>query len=153
MGSVQYAKAVRKAGDVITAMLSLETLGYYSDASGSQSYPPPLAFFYPDTGNFIGFVGNLRSRSLVTHAIRLFRDNTAFPSEGAALPAYLPGVGWSDHWSFWRQGYQGIMLTDTALFRYPHYHTPEDTPEKVGYDRLARVVMGIMHVVKGLSDS
>jgi Zn-dependent M28 family amino/carboxypeptidase len=151
MGSVHYAKAARQAGDRIVAMLSLETMGYYSDEPGSQGYPPPLDLFYPDTGNFIGFIGNLRSRSLVTKSIKLFRRNAPFPSEGAALPGHLPGVGWSDHWSFWRQGYPGIMLTDTAPFRYPYYHTLEDTPDKIDYARLARVVMGILHVVKELA--
>jgi hypothetical protein len=79
-----------------------------------------------------------------------FREHTRFPSEGAALPAAIPGVGWSDHWAFWQEGYPALMVTDTAPFRYPHYHTAEDTPDKVDYARLARVVAGLERVIQHL---
>ena len=44
------------------AMLSLETMGYYSDTEASQKYPRPLNLLYPSVGNFIAFVGNVGSR-------------------------------------------------------------------------------------------
>jgi hypothetical protein len=103
----------------------------FSDAPGSQKYPPVLSLFYPSRGNFIGFVGNEESRGLVRRSIHRFRESTNFPSEGVAAPANWPGVGWSDHWSFWQENYPAIMVTDTAAFRYPHYHTPRDTFDKV----------------------
>jgi hypothetical protein len=78
------------------------------------------------------------------------RSRTDFPSEGAALFAGLPGVGWSDQWSFWQVGYPAIMVTDTAPFRYPHYHTVADTPEKLDYERMARVVLGLERVIDDL---
>ncbi len=152
MGSRVYASRSRKSGEKISAMLSLETIGYYSDEPGSQKYPFPFRYFYPDTANFIGFVGNLSSRSLVRRALRSFREHMTFPSEGVAAPGWIMGIGWSDHWSFWREGYPAIMITDTALFRYAHYHTPSDTPEKIDYDRTARVVRGISHVVRALAN-
>jgi len=121
MGSAAYAKACRAMGETIEAMLSLETLGCYSDALESQKFPLPLlGFVYPNRGDFVTFVGNLRSASLVRRAIGAFRDYARFPSEGAALPSWIPGVGWSDHASFWSAGYPAIMVTDTAPFRYPH---------------------------------
>ena len=83
-------------------------------------------------------------------SIRHFRKDTLFPSEGACLPGWVPGVGWSDQWSFWQQGYPGIMITDTAPYRYPHYHTAGDTPEKIDYARLARVVQGLVRMVTAL---
>lgn len=64
-----------------------------------------MRWFYPDRGDFVAFVGNLASRGLVHDAIRTFRGAAAFPSEGAALPAFVTGVGWSDQWSFWQVGY------------------------------------------------
>jgi hypothetical protein len=94
----------------------------------------------------------VRSRALVRRAIAAFRREAAFPSEGTAAPGWIAGIGWSDHWAFWQQGYPAIMITDTALFRYPHYHLPEDTPDKIAYDRLARVVSGLRHVVGDLAD-
>jgi Zn-dependent M28 family amino/carboxypeptidase len=151
MGSRVYARQCRQQGDNIVAMVSLETLGWYDDRPNSQNYPLPFGLLYPSTGNFIGFIGNIASRSLVRQAIGTFRQHEQFPSEGAALPEAIPGVGFSDQWSFWQEGYPAIMVTDTALFRYPFYHTPEDTIDKVNFDRLARVVRGLEKVVAGLA--
>ena len=132
-------------------MLSLETIGYYSDTPGSQKYPPPFSLFYPSTGKFIGFVGNGRSGDLVRRALAAFRENEQFPSEGGALPEFMPGVGFSDHWSFWQEGYPAVMVTDTAMFRYPHYHEPTDTTDKIDFERMARVVRGLKKVVAALT--
>jgi len=151
MGSRRYARSLVERGIRVRAMLSLETLGCYTDRPLSQSYPIPLGLLYPRTGNFIAVVGNLRSRRLVRNCVRSFRTHTRFPCEGAALPGYLPGVFWSDHWAFWREGYPAAMVTDTALFRYGYYHLPGDTPEKLDYARLARVVTGLARVVADLS--
>ncbi len=151
MGSWVYAKRCRERRENVVAMLSLETMGYYSDEEGSQRYPPFFSWFYPSKGNFIGFVGNLSSRSLVRRVVGSFRRHKKFPSEGGALPAFIYGVGWSDHWAFWQEGYPAAMVTDTALFRYPYYHSSEDTPEKVDYARLARVVAGLERVIAELA--
>jgi hypothetical protein len=132
-------------------MLSLETMGCFSDEEGSQHYPFPFRFFYPSRGNFIAFVGNLSSQGLVRRAVRTFRRQASIPSEGAAVPGGITGVGWSDHWSFWQQGYPGIMVTDTAPFRYEHYHTPLDTPDRVCFGPLARVVAGLEKVIVDLA--
>jgi Zn-dependent M28 family amino/carboxypeptidase len=151
MGSWQYARQARQRAERIVAMLSLETMGYYSDTPGSQQYPLPFGLFYPPVGNFIAFVGNTASRSLVHRSIASFRRHAAFPSEGTAAPGWLTGIGWSDHWAFWQQGYSAIMITDTALFRYASYHTPTDTPDRIDYARMARVVAGIAGVVADLA--
>jgi Zn-dependent M28 family amino/carboxypeptidase len=151
MGSRRYAKRCRARGERVAAMLSLETIGCYTDEPGSQAYPFPFGLLYPSTGNFIGFVGNLGSWALVRRCVRSFRRHTAFPSEWLAAPGWTPGVGWSDHSSFWEQGYPAVMVTDTALFRYGPYHTSEDTPEKIRYDRMARVVAGLARVVMDLA--
>jgi len=153
MGSLVYAKRSKQRGENIVGMISLETIGYYSDTEGSQSYPLPFSLYYPKTGNFIGFVGNIGSRSFVRKTIGLFRKHTKFPSEGVAAPGFIPGIDWSDHWSFWQQGYPALMVTDTAPFRYPHYHTPQDTPDKIDYQRTARVVVGLTQTVKSLASA
>jgi len=150
MGSRVYACRCRQRGENVVAMLSLETIGYYDDAPGSQKYPPPFGLMYPSEGNFIAFVGNVSSRGLVRRVVEAFRRNEQFPSEGAALPAFVPGVGLSDQWSFWQEGYPAVMVTDTAMFRYPHYHRPTDTVDKVDFDRLARVVRGLDAAITAL---
>jgi hypothetical protein len=152
MGSLVYAGRCKQRGDRIVAMLSLETIGYFSNAPGSQRYPlPGLGLFYPTRGNFIGFVGNVSSRRLVRRVIGDFRKHADIPCEGAALPAGVPGVGWSDHWSFWQNGYAAVMVTDTAPFRYPHYHSSADTPDKLDYESMSRVVAGLQNVVARLT--
>jgi Zn-dependent M28 family amino/carboxypeptidase len=150
MGSVVYARRCRERGENVTAMLSLETIGYYSDEPGGQKYPAPIGLFYPATGNFIAFVGNTRYGWLVRQVVAAFRRNEPFPSEGGVLPESIPNIGFSDHWSFWQEDYPALMVTDTANFRYPYYHTPEDTVDKIDFERMARVVRGLKGVVAAL---
>jgi Zn-dependent M28 family amino/carboxypeptidase len=151
MGSLVYAQQLRRENVRVSAMISLEMLGFYSDVPGSQKYPALLGLFYPSRGNFVGFVGNSESRDLVRRAVRLFRESTSFPSEGIAAPAEWPSIGWSDQWSFWQERYPAIMVTDTALFRYPYYHTRLDTANRLDFGRMARVVEGVQRVVESLS--
>ena len=151
MGSLVYAKQCRADQDNIVAMLSLETLGYYKDAPGSQKYPFPLGMLYPDRGDFVGFVSNLPSRGLTHRAISTFRQTTSFPSEGACLPEFIPGISWSDHWSFAQVGYPSVMVTDTAPFRNPNYHQSTDTADTLDYERMARVTLGLRKVLEDLA--
>jgi len=153
MGSFVYAGRCKARGDQISAMISLETIGYFSDAPRSQTYPiPAIGAFYPRTGNFIGFVSNLHSRALLRRAIALFREQRNFPPRVQLSRPSFP-VWWSDQWSFWEHGYPGIMITDTAPFRYPHYHSATDTPDKLDYDRFALVVSGMQKVIEELDKS
>jgi Zn-dependent M28 family amino/carboxypeptidase len=151
MGSLVYARRCRQRGEKIVAMLTPETIGCYSDQAGSQKYPIPLNLFYPNVGDFIAFVGNGDSRALVRQIAKSFGRHTDFPFKAVALPNFLRGIGWSDHWSFWQEGYPGVMATDTAPYRYKHYHKPTDTPEKLDYERMAKLVMGLEKVVEELA--
>jgi Zn-dependent M28 family amino/carboxypeptidase len=151
MGSLVYARRSRQRNENIVAMISLESIGYYSNGTGSQQYPFPLNLHYPNVGNFIAFVGNMPSKELVVQAIKSFRDHAKFPSEGIAAPQWIPGVGWSDQWSFWQENYPAIMVTDTALFRNKHYHTELDTPEKLDYECMARVIYGLAQMIAELA--
>ncbi len=151
MGSFLHARDARARGEDIRAMISVEMIGYFDDAPGSQHYPEPLSLLYPDTGDFIAIVGNLSSTSLTRRSARVMRDARTIPVYGAALPASVPGVAWSDHYSFWRHGYPAIMLTDTSFFRNPHYHTPRDTPDTLDYDRMSLVVDALEALVRDLA--
>jgi hypothetical protein len=154
MGSFVYARRCRERNENIVAMLSLETIGYYTDEPESQSFPIGLMdFVFPTTGNFISFVSNIKSHKLLSDVTGFFRQYAKFPSEAACLPEQIVGVAWSDQWSFWQNGYPGIMVTDTAPFRYPYYHTSEDTPDKINYDWFAYLVDMLEKVVARLSDS
>jgi hypothetical protein len=153
MGSLQFARLLHARGERVTAMYSLETIGYYSDKPGSQTYPKPFGAMFADKGDFISFVGMLNSRPLVQETMRSFRAHTAFPTIGGVSPGFIPGIAWSDHWSFAQHGVQAVMVTDTAPFRYPHYHKPTDTPDKIDYDKLARVVKGMERVIRDLVEA
>jgi Zn-dependent M28 family amino/carboxypeptidase len=153
MGSQVYARAARQRAEDIRLMLSLEMLGYYRDEPGTQRYPPLFRWFYPNRGDFIGFVSNLRSRRSLARVYRAFRNHCDFPAQRAAVPSWIPGVGWSDHLSFWQQGYPALMVTDTAFYRNPHYHTAEDTPEKLDYPRLTRVANGLADALLELANA
>jgi Zn-dependent M28 family amino/carboxypeptidase len=153
MGSRIYAKHCRERGEKIMLMLSLETIGYYSDEPGSQRYPFPVGLFYPSTANFIAFVSNMENAPWVKQLLTAFRRHAQFPCEGGALWEWIPGVAWSDHWSFWKEGYPAVMVTDTAPNRYPHYHTAADTPDKVDFARMARVVSGLQRVIADMANS
>ncbi|RMD70007.1 MAG: M20/M25/M40 family metallo-hydrolase [Gammaproteobacteria bacterium] len=151
MGSMVYAREARRRGDAIRLMVSLEMLGFYSDAPGSQRYPPLFRYFYPDKGNFIAFVSNFRSRRAMIELFKAFTAHADVPAEHVATFAFIPGVAWSDHLSFWRQGYRALMVTDTAFYRNPHYHTPRDTPDTLDYPRLAKVAEGLAGALGNLA--
>jgi Zn-dependent M28 family amino/carboxypeptidase len=151
MGSLVYARAARKRGDRIRLMISLEMLGYYSSKPGSQLYPPLFRFFYPDRAEFIAFVSNLRSRRLMHRAVQVFRTHSDFPLEHTTSVALVRGVAASDHFSFWRQGYPAFMVTDTAYYRYPYYHTAFDTPDKLCYQPFADLTYGLCQTFNSLA--
>jgi Zn-dependent M28 family amino/carboxypeptidase len=151
MGSMVHAAEMKRQGQNVAAALVLETMGYYTDAPDSQKLPPGVEGRYPSTGNFIAFVGTLASSNLVREALAAFRDASDFPAEGLAAPAHTTGVTLSDHSSYNRHGYPALMITDTAFMRYPYYHTQEDTPEKITYDSMARVVTGLAKTIAALA--
>lgn len=151
MGSRKYVVERGASLTKVGAMISLETMGYYSEAEGSQQYPWPLGWFYPSRGNFVGIAGNHESRELIRQLVGDFRSTTPFPMEGAALSRSREPIGWSDHSPFWDLRIPAVMVTDTAPFRYPHYHRPSDTVDKVDFDRLARVVLGLERALRLLA--
>lgn len=155
MGSLVHARHLAKTGAKVTAMISLETIGYFSDEPGSQRTPPGLpAERFPAVGNFVALVGNPASEPLVRAAGAAWEQAgvpvTALP---IALPETVEGAGGSDHWSFWQAGYPALMVTDTAPFRYPHYHRPTDTAERIDFGRFTEVVKGLRSVIEALAEA
>jgi Zn-dependent M28 family amino/carboxypeptidase len=149
MGSQVYSLACRERGDQIVGMLCLEMLGCYSEEIGSQ-WLSLGGLFLPRRGNFIAIVGNRRSRPLLFRVSETLRLHTSLPFRAVTLPSELPGARSSDHWSFWRHGFQAVMATDTALLRYRYYHTRDDTPDKLDFPWLSGVVEALSVVVRDL---
>lgn len=151
MGSKVAADRLSVSGEEIEGMISLETLGYFDDRAGSQRYPFPLSVRYPSTGNFVAFVGDLSSRPFLRKSIAYFRENSQIPSIGGTAPSLVTGIDWSDHWAFSQTGVPAFMITDTAPFRYPHYHSKADTPDKLDYGHLALAVEALRPMIVDLA--
>jgi hypothetical protein len=143
MGSYQYSKRSHQRQENIQIMLSLDTLGIYKEEPGSQRLPFPFKMFYPDRGNFLAFIGNLSSRKYMIEATRGFKKGNSFPIEAGVVPEWVRAADWSDHRSFWKFGYPGIMVTDTGEFRSPYHTTKEDTMEKLNFEAMSRIVIGM----------
>lgn len=152
MGSLVYARDCYRRNDQIEAMISLEEIGYFPSNDKQTTVEPWLyRFMSPSNKQFISFIGNRSSRALVKTMTRVFQQETNFPVKYLALPGFFPGIRSSDHWAFWKQGYQAMMVTDTAWARYPFYHTGEDTPEKLNYGKMAQLLKGLRNVLVGLT--
>jgi Zn-dependent M28 family amino/carboxypeptidase len=150
MGSFIHAKSLHDAKVNVLGMLSLEMLGFYSDAAQSQGYPLPfMNLFYPSKGNFIGVVGNFASSGLVRH----FRNTMRLSSvdvESLSAPSFLIGVDFSDHMNYWKFGYHAIMITDTSFYRNPNYHSGSDTIDTLNFARMKEVVKGVYRALINL---
>jgi len=148
MGSHVNARNSYDRSELITGMISLEMLGYYSTKENSQVYPKPLNYFYPDKGNFIALVSNFTSRNLLRETITEFRRTSQFPSEGLIAPQFLvPDIKRSDNSSFWSHGYPAVMVTDTSNYRNRNYHKSQDLPDSLDYESMARIVEGLRQTI------
>ncbi|MGE5049610.1 MAG: M28 family peptidase [Deltaproteobacteria bacterium] len=136
LGSAAHAKDSKR----VRAMISLEMLGCFDKP---QRFPFAfLKFLYPAQGDYIVVVGRPQDFQLVRAVKRSLRGSGA-KAESIDAPERVPGIGNSDHRSFWREGVRAVMVTDTAWYRNPRYHKPDDTPETLDYARMARIADGI----------
>ncbi len=149
MGSRKYVQKAKKTKERIDGMICLEMVGYTCSTTECQSYPFPLMYFgYPKIGNFIGIVGNLRSRKFTESIFRSFQESELLPVEKLIVPwsGYLvPNVRLSDHASFWDNGYKAVMITDTAFYRNPHYHRTSDTMRTLDIPFMAKLVHSLVN--------
>lgn len=153
MGSRVSAAACRARGEALAAVISLDAVGYYDDAEGSQAWPFPFGLVMPHRADFIAVVGDMRSARHVNRVTTLLREAGSLKVGASAVPAIVPGVDWSDHWSFWQEGYPAVMLTDMPPYRNPHYHETTDTPDTLDYDRLARFAAALAVTLEELAST
>ena len=152
MGSGFHARKLAAEGQQVAGAISLEMLGYFTDAPDSQEFPGALLGpFYPSAGNFIAFVGSEASGDFIRESIGAFRVGARFPSEGLVAPDSIRDVRRSDHVHFVDAGWPGFMVTDTANFRNPHYHLATDTPDQLDYLALGRVTRGLEGMIRVLA--
>lgn len=152
MGSAVHATSLVKQGVRVRAMLSLEMLGYFNDAAGSQKFPASfLTAFYPSQGNFIAVVGTFSEGLLVRRVKVAMLEASPLPVFSIAAPRFVPGVDFSDHLNYLQAGYGALMITDTAFYRNPNYHAPSDRPETLDYKRMAMVISGVYFAILALA--
>ncbi|HPG63516.1 MAG TPA: M28 family peptidase [Casimicrobium sp.] len=148
MGSAVHAKSLKANGKRVSLMLSLECIGYFSDEPYSQQLLTPLMkAVYPTTGNFIALVGNYAEGDLSRRVKRSMQQATSLPVYSINAPSVLQGIDFSDHLSYWNEGFVGMMVTDTAFFRNEAYHTEDDTPDRLDYKRMAEVVVAVTQTI------
>lgn len=153
MGSVVHARSLAKEGAKVRAMICLETIGTFEDRPGSQTYPiPGLGGVYPDRGDFIAVVGDATSPLLVRKVKAAMASASPLPVWSINAPAAIPGIDFSDHRSYWAEGFPAVMVTDSAFYRNPRYHTARDTPDRLDYPRMAQVIQGVRVAVDRLME-
>jgi hypothetical protein len=152
MGSAVHADSVAKEKSRIIGVIVLEMIGYFSDEPGSQNYPLPiLKAYYPGRGNFITVVSRWDQGSWIKDLKSAMQGTTALPVYSFRGPEALPGVDFSDHRNYWPHGIPAAMVTNTAFYRNTAYHSPDDTAERLDYDRMAMVVVSVFEAVRKLA--
>ena len=151
MGSARHAASLVAERAEVRAMISLEMIGRFEDAPNTQHIPFPLSPFYPDRGNFIAIVGRFSDIGLTRKVKAAMRAASTLPVRSLSGPRWVPGVDFSDHHPYWDRGFPAVMVTDTAFNRNQDYHTEGDTPEKLDYVRMARVIQGVDGAIRELS--
>jgi Zn-dependent M28 family amino/carboxypeptidase len=153
MGSAVHAASLKKEGIKVRVMFSLEMIGYFSDTPGSQGFPSPiLRALYPNKGDFISIVGGLSDGLLTRRVKAAMRGASSLPVYSINAPTFLPGIDFSDHMNYWNQGYDALMITDTAFYRNTAYHTALDTADRLDYTRMAMVVQGVNAAILAVAD-
>lgn len=149
MGSYVYAAGLKHQDKDIEGMICLEMIGYFADKPGSQVFPLPFfRWIYPDQGNFITLVSNIGSKGFLNRIESGFKKGTGLPVETLSTISIVPGVDFSDHRSFWKFGYDAVMVTDTSFYRNPQYHGPGDVPQILDYERMTEVVLGLKSAIE-----
>lgn len=152
MGSAVHAKSLVDRGVLPRAMLSLETLGYYSDKPNSQSFPVSfLKYIYPTTADFVAVVGDIEAWSLTRKVKSTFRRSVGLKTVSINAPFQIQGIDFSDHLNYARYGIPAVMITDTAFFRSSHYHTAGDTIDILSFNHLVKITQALQHWI--LSES
>ena len=126
IGSLIHARELKRTGQAVRGMISLEMLGYTDSRPGSQHIPDPIRHLYPDVGDFIGVCSNDDSLALLQTVAEGMKTVPGLPVQCLAVPERgmaIMDVRLSDHSSFWDAGFPALMVTDTSFYRNPHYHS------------------------------
>jgi len=149
MGSYVHAKNLSERGVKVKVAIVLDMIGFYSNEPNSQSYPVPLMnLYYPKEANFISVVSNFSNILEAREAKNALKETSNLPVYSINAPAFVPGIDFSDHGNYWKFGYPALMISDTAFYRSDNYHTEKDTPDTLDYEKMAKVVEGVLTMLR-----
>ncbi len=141
MGSYIHAKSLFDNKTDVIGMICLEMIGYFSDAPNSQPFPTPeLAKLYPHTANFIIVVGIRKYAAFNNKVHQLMSADSAIDVQVISFPSGDGLAGLSDHSSYWKFGYNALMINDTAFLRNPNYHLKSDTIDTLDFKKMTGVI-------------
>jgi len=152
MGSFRHAEKLKRKKRDVVLMLSMDSIGYFSQEAHSQQYPYTfMRFFYPSTGNYIKISGRPQDLLSIRTVKKSLKKIEGLSVEALTAPEIFSSMGLSDHKSYWEQGYTALCITDSAKDRNPLYHTEHDLADTLDYINMARVVKGIGQVIIDVS--
>lgn len=140
-GPVQYAKAAKERGENIVGVLTIGSVGAWSNEPDSQDYLFPWNLMWPSTGDFVSIMGNPGSRELVERATTAWKTSCSLPLVSGSVPSWVPGIQAGDHDAFQAEGFSAILLSDTGAARYEDIRTVYDQFHRIDYEGLARLVL------------
>ncbi len=151
MGSYVHAKSLYDRKVPVKGMVSLEMIGYFSDAANSQRYPLGfLKWFYGSKGNYITIVQKSLCGSFSKAFKKLALANNSIATKSIRAPSFFGGLDLSDHRNYWQFGYDAIMVTNTSFYRNANYHKTEDVLGKLDIPKMGLVIDGVLRVLKGM---
>ena len=155
MGSSFWVDEAVRTNKKVMGMLCVETVGFSSEKDHSQRFPQgmkPEMFQTSkvanvEIGNFLVVIGDINSGKLAqSFSAQSALDSVCLPCASLLIPFSYEQMAYglgdllrSDHAPFWRRGIPALMLTDTADFRYPYYHTEADTIDKLDFSFITRI--------------
>ncbi len=148
MGSRVHAKNMKQTNRDIKLMISAEMIGYFSDEKNSQKFPiPGMNLLYPTTADFIAVIGRFQDRQPVRQVKKHLSTGSDIDVYSLNAPSKLQEITFSDHASYWGEGFDAVMVTDTSFMRNQNYHEPTDTVDTLDFTRMTEVTRGLYHVV------
>ncbi len=151
MGSHVHATYLKENKIPVKGMICLESIGYFSDEKGSQTYSFPLHKLTMGTvGNYILVVSRKEDGAFGKSITKGMKNAGLISTKSVKGLKHLKGVDLSDHRNYWKYGYPAVMITNTAYYRNKNYHRKSDTIETINFKRLSAVIHQLNATLKEL---
>lgn len=164
LGSDAYSKYITKQQMNVIGVINLESVGFTSNEPYSQRFPQGTSIDMFKThsidenqmiGNYVTIIGDKNSHNLTNNffestqheLIALPCANLAVSLDYDGIMQSIPDLLRSDHAPFWRFGIPAIIVTDTANFRNPYYHTGGDTINTLDFPFMKKICQATLATI------